>query len=119
MTPASLPRLLLSALILVTMLHFPTPAPHADGTPCTALDSMVIYSTWQGRVKAHVQHGAGVPDSFTTTGEGGFYFVRAKDRAGNLSDPSNCVRVDSTATADVPEGEPPAVPVHSRCGGKP
>lgn len=110
----------LLALSSVVTLRFTTPTRNADGTPCTDLDSMLLYSTAQGRVKAHAQRDTGASDSFTTTGQGGYYFVVSKDRSGNLSEPSNLVRPDSASTADVPETAPvqPARPqVHDRCGG--
>jgi hypothetical protein len=112
------PRFLLGCFILLTTLRFTTPSLNADSTACTDLDSVVLYSTWQGRVKAHAQPNEGVLDSFTTTGQGGFYYVCSKDRAGNLSGHSNLVRPDTSVTTDVePEVPPPIVPVHSRCGG--
>jgi hypothetical protein len=113
-------RILLAAFIGATMLRFTTPSRNADGTACTDLDSMLLFSTWQGRVKAHAQRDTAARDSFTASGQGGFYYVRAKDRAGNVSDPSNYVRADTTVTTDVPPEEPPpVVPIHSRCGGSP
>lgn len=118
MRTASVNRLLFVLLVLVTTLRFTTPNKNEDGTPCTDLDSMRLYSTAIGRAQAHVQHQAGVPDSFRTDGSGGIYGVKAVDTHGNESQMSNQVQVGQTA--DVPIEPPPVVPVvYDRCGGRP